>query len=668
MALKDCTYTVKVGGKTVTFDYDGFRSFLLDNKNLAAVAPVFAGKKPSAPSTATPAPKRDESELTFLTGTEEQVRKAKPDVMFSIQPGRQFFTLHASIRGATGQYPSTTFLRNLPSDPKEAMAEAEDYMRRIATGQVSGASFSKREGEFYARGQFKSYGLVASDLKAEDLITDEDKVGMRPISLGKHAGVLAKDLFDVDPEYAFWAADNMRSTALMREVSDYLRDRPEYSEMLNRKLEEVKAVFTPESRMVMKANKLQAVSAGAEVIVTGGTRKYKDLLKEVGGRYVPEANAWNLGADAYKKLVTRLQGKELFQAERLPSPQAPAKGKIDPADLVADLRGKVDLTSVPPVEESKHATAVDARRALLNLAKNSVREEMELQRLYREMRRVRQPLLQGTRGMTQAQVDKLEEEFNAAKDAYIQALAKQRLRAIDEVAPGGFAGITWEGYQTETETITTGQYSSQLEKAVKGISKDANQRIGEGVELFKRIVGDHPALRGKNLDVRILGRGEGNRRERYSFKPVDELEWTATPKKLTVGGGHVMLTAKSSNSTIVHEMGHWMEHAVPETTKRISQFLKRRAGKERLSSMSKLGGDSYHSDELGVKDEFITPYIGKYYAPGMPAEGDLPDWGRIQASEVLSMGLQYISEDPVKFAQQDPEMFDLIFDILRMGR
>lgn len=181
-------------------------------------------------------------------------------------------------------------------------------------------------------------------------------------------------------------------------------------------------------------------------------------------------------------------------------------------------------------------------------------------------------------------------------------------------------------------------------------------------------VGDHPALRGKNLDVRILGRGEGNRRERYSFRPVDELGWAATPKKLTAGGGHVMLTAKSSNSTIVHEMGHWMEHAVPETTKRISQFLKRRAGKERLSSMSKLGGDSYHSDELGVKDEFITPYIGKYYAPGMPSEGDLPDWGRIQASEVLSMGLQYISEDPVKFAQQDPEMFDLIFDILRMGR
>lgn len=351
--------------------------------------------------------------------------------------------------------------------------------------------------------------------------------------------------------------------------------------------------------------------------------------------------------------------------ESVPSPQAPAKGKIDPADLVANLREKVDLTAVPPVKKSKHATGAEARQALQDLTKNSMQEEMELQRLYQELRRVRQPLLQGTRGMTQAQVDKLEGEFNAVKDAYLQALAKQRLRAIDEVAPGGLAGITWEGYQTEKEVITTGKYSSEFEKAVKGISKDAEQRVNEGVELFKRIVGDHPALRGKKLDVRILGQGEGNRRERYSFSPIDELERTA----LAAGGGHVMLTAKSPNSVIVHEMGHWMEHAVPEATKRISQFLKRRSKAELLSPLNALEVTNQYDDaELGVADEFIVPYIGKYYARGISPAGFRPDWNRIYASEVLSMGLQYMYENPVKFAQQDPEMFDLIFDILRMGR
>lgn len=45
MALKDCTYTVTVDGKTRTFDYNGFRAFLLKPKNLAAVAPSFAGQR-----------------------------------------------------------------------------------------------------------------------------------------------------------------------------------------------------------------------------------------------------------------------------------------------------------------------------------------------------------------------------------------------------------------------------------------------------------------------------------------------------------------------------------------------------------------------------------------------------------------------------------------------
>ena len=41
--MKDCTFTVEVDGKRVTYDYDGIRAFLMDKKNLAAVAPKFAG-------------------------------------------------------------------------------------------------------------------------------------------------------------------------------------------------------------------------------------------------------------------------------------------------------------------------------------------------------------------------------------------------------------------------------------------------------------------------------------------------------------------------------------------------------------------------------------------------------------------------------------------------
>ena len=44
MALKDCTFTVNVGGKAQVMDYDQLRLFLMKPKNMAAVAPTFAGQ------------------------------------------------------------------------------------------------------------------------------------------------------------------------------------------------------------------------------------------------------------------------------------------------------------------------------------------------------------------------------------------------------------------------------------------------------------------------------------------------------------------------------------------------------------------------------------------------------------------------------------------------
>lgn len=45
MALKDCTFTVNVGGKAQVMDYDQLRLFLIKPKNMAAVAPSFAGQR-----------------------------------------------------------------------------------------------------------------------------------------------------------------------------------------------------------------------------------------------------------------------------------------------------------------------------------------------------------------------------------------------------------------------------------------------------------------------------------------------------------------------------------------------------------------------------------------------------------------------------------------------
>ena len=72
MALKDCTYTVTVDGKTRTFDYDGFRAFLLEPKNLTAVAPAFAGQDVKA------ARKAGQAERAKQEPTRKEV-KSKPN-------------------------------------------------------------------------------------------------------------------------------------------------------------------------------------------------------------------------------------------------------------------------------------------------------------------------------------------------------------------------------------------------------------------------------------------------------------------------------------------------------------------------------------------------------------------------------------------------------------
>jgi hypothetical protein len=46
----------------------------------------------------------------------------------------------------------------------------------------------------------------------------------------------------------------------------------------------------------------------------------------------------------------------------------------------------------------------------------------------------------------------------------------------------------------------------------------------------------------------------------------------------------------------------------------------------------------------------------------------LIDWdGNAYASEVESMGVQHMYENPLEFARADPDMFGFIYDILREG-
>lgn len=117
-------------------------------------------------------------------------------------------------------------------------------------------------------------------------------------------------------------------------------------------------------------------------------------------------------------------------------------------------------------------------------------------------------------------------------------------------------------------------------------------------------------------------------------------------------------------TTLWHELGHHAEFNNNEFLKAAHLWLNaRKSGKLRpLNAI--VGGDRYNSDEVGFPDEFINPYVGKFY--GVKAGQTLLNgpW-----TEVMSMGLQYFTDaaSMLELYQKDQEHFLLILGSLRDG-
>jgi hypothetical protein len=112
---------------------------------------------------------------------------------------------------------------------------------------------------------------------------------------------------------------------------------------------------------------------------------------------------------------------------------------------------------------------------------------------------------------------------------------------------------------------------------------------------------------------------------------------------------------------MVHEYGHAIDHQVKVGDRAANEssqaFLKHRVGDEVAVDMHKKfqSGDP---GEMGRKDRFRDA-MGSDYSAHYAGK----DYGK-DASEITSMGLQKLHEDPVKFVRADREYARHIFGIL----
>ncbi len=106
----------------------------------------------------------------------------------------------------------------------------------------------------------------------------------------------------------------------------------------------------------------------------------------------------------------------------------------------------------------------------------------------------------------------------------------------------------------------------------------------------------------------------------------------------------------------VHELCHGIEKKNPHILQRCIEFLDYRCKGETSTSLRSLtGNDNYKEKETARKDHFFKPYCGKDY---------LED-GKRYATEILSMGMEKMYENPRDFYKEDPEYFSFCFNVLR---
>ncbi|MEM7345913.1 MAG: minor capsid protein [Chloroflexota bacterium] len=159
--------------------------------------------------------------------------------------------------------------------------------------------------------------------------------------------------------------------------------------------------------------------------------------------------------------------------------------------------------------------------------------------------------------------------------------------------------------------------------------KDRKKAYQAGLDEFARLIG-RSSLEGQTVGVKAGGRG----RSYYDQRGTIHMSTTSGPR------------------VVIHELGHWLEDVDPEVHEKALAFYDRRTQGEDLEWL----GPGYARYEKTRRDKFLSAYMGKEYK-GFD--------GKRFGSEIVSMGLEYMWEDPITFAEKDPDYFDFIYDLVR---
>lgn len=120
----------------------------------------------------------------------------------------------------------------------------------------------------------------------------------------------------------------------------------------------------------------------------------------------------------------------------------------------------------------------------------------------------------------------------------------------------------------------------------------------------------------------------------------------------------INISKNTSPEVIIHELIHHTENNNFILKQAVEFLMKRTEGKpiRRLKEINK----GYGSEEIFKDGGFFNEYVGKIY---QSSPRSIKSYKGIRATEVLTMGVQRMYENPFQFYKDDPEHFELIYEL-----
>jgi hypothetical protein len=231
-----------------------------------------------------------------------------------------------------------------------------------------------------------------------------------------------------------------------------------------------------------------------------------------------------------------------------------------------------------------------------------------------------------------------------------------------------------DGFSAEELSKATEELKQKQQTAIATDKRSIRDSKGDSATKVREKAQDtlrsifNPNIHSESLSKPITYSGTSR-----EYSVGDTIEFVDGKRIASLTG--IVINKETSLKTILHEYGHQVENGSPEAHDLCSDFLKKRTKGQRVEGFQKVfRGYGFGKNEQGSPDDFEKSFKAvfpereskkaAYYAGKVYRETTFGASSKSLAStEVYSMGMELLHENPVKFAQTDPEWFDLVSGI-----